>query len=111
MQEIKESDWKVFRELREIALERFCERIISEIAELISDDGKTHHARYLSVYKLIHERDGEMDGAFNGLSRSRAFVQLRAIQELNLLTNEEVARFSPETKERIGPLQGKDRRD
>ena len=37
MRDIKESDWKVFKRLRELALERFCERILGEIAGISSD--------------------------------------------------------------------------
>ena len=29
--DIKESDWKVFRKLREVALERYCERVLKEV--------------------------------------------------------------------------------
>ena len=29
---ISESDWKLFRQLHALALERFCERVLSEVA-------------------------------------------------------------------------------
>ena len=32
--QIPERDWKLFRKVREAALERYCERVLREIAEL-----------------------------------------------------------------------------
>jgi hypothetical protein len=46
---ISEADWKVFRRLRPIALERFCERVLSEIGQTASESGKGAHERYLAL--------------------------------------------------------------
>jgi hypothetical protein len=40
-----ESDWRVFRQLREVALERFCERVLAKIGSMTTDGTKTFHAR------------------------------------------------------------------
>jgi hypothetical protein len=40
--DIKESDWKVFRKLRELALERFCQRVLEEVRVLL-DKGIGSH--------------------------------------------------------------------
>jgi hypothetical protein len=55
--QISEPDWKRFRHLRELALERFCERVLSEIGQLASEPGPSAHERYLAVYKLLQRRD------------------------------------------------------
>ena len=34
---ISESDWRLFRKLQPLALERFCERVLSEINQISSD--------------------------------------------------------------------------
>jgi hypothetical protein len=34
LHDFPESDWKVFRELREVALDRFCRRVLEEIEPL-----------------------------------------------------------------------------
>src|SRR5467141_3631887 len=96
---IAERDWKVFRQLCEVALERFCQRVLSEIGFLASDADKSSHVRYLAVFKLIKRRDKELADAFDGLSRSRALWQLACMQSLDLLTEEEMTRFSAETRE------------
>jgi hypothetical protein len=52
-----ESDWKVFRELREVALERLCERILDEVATVISNSDRTHHQRFGELFGLIRDRN------------------------------------------------------
>jgi hypothetical protein len=97
--EIKESDWKVFRELRSIALDRFCRRILDEIQQVAADANRGAHERYLAVYDLIRRRDRAIAEAFNDPRRSTAFQQLLAIQSHRLLSEEELGRFSPEVGE------------
>lgn len=98
---ISESDWKVFRRLREVALERFCQRVLDEIGRVAADENKTSHERYLAVCKLIERRDGELADAFDDPRRSAALQQLACIQSHELLTEEEMSRFSPETREAV----------
>jgi hypothetical protein len=99
--EIKESDWKALRQLHAIALERFSVRILDELHRITSATDRTAHARYLDVFRLIRERDDEMAHAFNDMRRSRAFQRLVAIQSLELLTEEELVRLSPEMRESL----------
>ncbi|MCI0379212.1 MAG: hypothetical protein L0215_16510 [Gemmataceae bacterium] len=103
---ISEADWKVFRQVRQIALERFCERVLFDIVRLASDAKKSSHERYLAVFKLIEERDQELADAFNDPRRSTAFFQLTRIQANELLTDEEMSRFSPETRAAVQSLLG-----
>ncbi|MEW6741294.1 MAG: hypothetical protein AB1486_00930 [Planctomycetota bacterium] len=86
------------RELHTVALERFCERVLSEVVRLAGDTSKSSHKRYLALYKLIHRRDHEIEVAFNDTRRSTAQLKLRAIHSLGLLTHEELARFSPQIR-------------
>jgi len=95
---ISESDWKLFRQLRAIALDRFCERVLSEIGRLTADAGKSAHERYVAVFQLLQQRDRELAEAFNDLRRSTAWRQLAVLRARGLLTEEEFARFSPETR-------------
>jgi hypothetical protein len=94
-----ESEWKIFRQVREVALDRYCERVLAEVTSVASDAGQTHHQRYLAVYRLIEKRDEELANAFNDPRRSTAFQQLLYLRSLNLLTEEEFARFQPETRD------------
>lgn len=96
---IPERDWKIFRRLRELALERFCERVLHEANEVIADDGRSFHERYLAVYRLIGERGETLADVFNDPRRSTALLQLAQMESRELLTPEEIAQFSEETRE------------
>ncbi|MBV9234461.1 MAG: hypothetical protein JOZ94_01385 [Xanthobacteraceae bacterium] len=48
MHDIKESDWKTFKPLRQRALERFCGRVLDEVARIGSDQTKNTHERYIA---------------------------------------------------------------
>lgn len=96
--DIRESDWKLFKEVRAAALERFCEGILAEVADLAGDQSKGSHERYLLVYGLIKERDALIADAFNDLRRSTMLRQLGFMWSLELVTDEEFARFSPEAQ-------------
>lgn len=93
-----ESDWKLFRELRVVALDRFCLRVLSEISRIAEDGDKTGHERYLAVFKRLKERDRELADAFDDPRRSTALRQLVCLRSQALLTEEEFAQFSAETR-------------
>ncbi|MDO8263802.1 MAG: peptide ABC transporter substrate-binding protein [Gallionella sp.] len=99
--QIKESDWKLLSKLRTDALERFCQRILSEIENINANHALSAHQRYLEIYQVIHRRDKEVAQIFNDHRRSTAFFELAAIQSHGLLTPEEFQRFSQETRDAI----------
>jgi recombinational DNA repair ATPase RecF len=84
--------------LREVALQRFCQRVLEELTTLIQDGSRSHHERYLAVFSLVQERDEQLAGAFNGPARSRMVVQLAALNALGLLSQGELGRFTQETR-------------
>ena len=100
-----ESDWRAFRKLREVALERFCTQILEEIGRITSDEKRTSHARYLAVYELIQERDDQIARAFNNPRRSSAVMQLAAMMSLKFITREELQPFSPRTQSVVEALR------
>jgi hypothetical protein len=55
---MKESEWKKFRKLREICLERFCERVLQEAERICNSDNQSAHQRYGNLYGLMLDRDG-----------------------------------------------------
>jgi hypothetical protein len=104
-----ERDWKVFRELHKIALARYCDRILNEVNRAIANKGESSHDRYLRIYRIIHKRDEEMGRAFNDFRRSTALQQLLIIDSLGLLTEEDLARFTPETRQFVQQWPKSDR--
>jgi hypothetical protein len=101
MREIKESDWKLLRELHDVALERFCQRVLGEVQRRSAASKKSYHERYLEICRLLKRRDRELADSFNGLRRSTAVQQLTVIHSQGLLSEEEFARFSPETRSAV----------
>jgi hypothetical protein len=99
MREIKESDWKILRQLKSEALERFCKRVLSEIESINSDSTKSSHQKYLAIYELMQRRDKELALTFDGLRRSTALIQLAAMKSRNLLSEDEFSQFSQETQD------------
>jgi hypothetical protein len=102
--EIKESDWKIFRRLHRVALERFCRQVIEEINEAASNNAANYHERYLEVFRLIMDRNDKMALAFNDMRRSRALLLLVNIKESQLLTAEEFSEFSAEAREAVASI-------
>jgi hypothetical protein len=103
--DIKESDWKVFRKLRELALERYCERVLNEVERLVQKKGAGSHERYLKLWGLLRKRDKTLGYAFDDPRRSKAIIQLANIVAEDLLTEDELNQFSEETRESIGGLR------
>ena len=95
-QEIAESDWKRFRQLHPVALERFCQIILGEIGRVNSDSSRSFHQRYLDIYKIIEHRDKEISRLFNDLRRSSALMHIAAIHGRGLITDAELDGFSQE---------------
>ena len=103
--EIKASDWKLFRQLHQVALERFCERVLSEVRSAAADTGEGYHDRYLKVFGLIRDHDKTIGRTFDDLRRSKALILLANIKHEGLLTAAEWAEFSPETRQAIEDIE------
>jgi len=95
---IAEPDWKLLRKLHPIALDRFCHRILAEIASVGSDASRTNHERYRAIYQLLKRRDREIANGFDGMSRSQALIRILALRRLGLFTDDEFGRFSEEMR-------------
>ena len=107
MHTISEPDWKLLRQLRPLALERFCQRVLSDIERLAQESAKTSHERYLAIYDLMQQRDRELADTFNDQRRTTAFEQLARMRALNLLTDDEVAHFSSDAREVVRFFAGR----
>jgi len=62
---------------------------------------KTAHEKFGDLYDLIRARDKEMTNAFDGLSRSQAFVQLMLMYRMGLVEENQLDEFEDETKNKI----------
>ena len=96
--DIQESDWKVLKKLHEVALNRFCQRALSDIEGIVADPSRTPHQRYIALYETVQRRDKDLAKVFDNPSRSKAFLQIAALRSRHLIENEEFLRFSEETR-------------
>ncbi len=105
-----EPDWKVLSRLKPLALERLCRRILDEAQAIIAGaaEGESHRA-YLTLYRRIHERDRLIADCFDHWSRSRALEHLLLWRQHHLISDEEFAAFSEETRAVIEWLLGETR--
>lgn len=94
-----EPDWKTLSRLKPLALERLCQRILQEAGSILdrTQEGG-HHRAYLDLYRHIHERDKVVSDCFNDWKRSQALEILINWKLEGLLTDEEFAAFSSETR-------------
>jgi len=88
MKEIREADWKVFRKLHPILLDRYCQKVLREINRIGAEENKSDHERYLAVYQEVQKHDREIGLLFNNPRRSSALMQLMAINDRDLFTED-----------------------
>lgn len=89
-----ESDWKIFKRIKEKAIEQFCTLALSEFGQVINDDRQSAHNRYLLLFKLVQAKDEQMQLLFDDHSRSSAPMQLIAIRRQGLADKELLSRLS-----------------
>jgi hypothetical protein len=100
-----ETDWKVWRKVLEVALERYCTKILHDAAQLEHGEGSAH-SRYLALFKLIEERDETMGLVFNNPRRSTAFIQIATAVAKGIVTREDLSGLSEETQAALAMPRG-----
>ena len=105
MNEFRESDWKVLRELKTVALERLCQRILHQVGRDIDDERRSYFERFKRVHSMMDEGNDKLARAFDDLRRSNAFMHLFEMRCQKLITDNELSRFSVELQTRIFYLE------
>jgi hypothetical protein len=101
--DIKESDWKTFRELHPRALERAFDKAIADIERTLAVK-KANSERLWDVAKLVKRRQKGISASFDDFSRSTALSMIARIRYDGFLTDEELSRFSEETQQKVRTL-------
>jgi len=101
MKSVPESDWKVFKKLHPIALDRFCRSVLKKASTIVSETDQDNYEAFSALYKLVKEHDKDLGTIFNDYRRSTAFLQIAMMYNRNLLTEDEFNQFSPETTNAI----------
>jgi hypothetical protein len=96
---LPEPDWRVIRAIHQTALDRYCARVLQDCATEIQDTNSSAHDRYLSLFRVVNERDASLAAAFNDLRRSTAIQRLASMISLGVVTDEELSQLSQATRD------------
>ncbi len=96
---IPESDWRHFKRVHEVLLERFCQRTLDDLAAMLRAREGSAHEQYRRAYQFLEERDEEMSRAFDDFRRSTAVMQLAIMRRMGLLSDDELSVFSERTQQ------------
>lgn len=102
---MKESDWKIFKQIKEDAIEQFCNKALSEYQDIIKSKKEKSQETYLFLYRSVIDRDKKMALLFDGHSRSIAFIQLLAIRAEGLADETLLNKLSEEFLHETDPTR------
>jgi len=103
--EIAESDWKRWRQLTPILLDRFCEGVVREAATFSASPGSGHE-QFLALQRLLGDSNRDVARVFDNPRRSTALVQIAAAVSLGMMTAQELASFSEDLRDRVQAIIG-----
>jgi|SRR6516164_5676857 hypothetical protein len=101
---IAEPDWKLFRRLHPIMLDRFCQRVLDEVDTIVHDAALTNHQRFVAINRLIRQRSDEIEDSSDDMRRTMAITLLSRFRFHGVLTDDELAQFSEQTRSAIETL-------
>ncbi|WPL18755.1 hypothetical protein Thiowin_03845 [Thiorhodovibrio winogradskyi] len=101
---IPESDWKLFKTVREQAFNRFTTKVLEDCRALCDHDGRPPAERFDALSRLTRQRDKDIGRLFGHSSRSSATLALMVLRAEGLVDDQDVARFSPETQAASRPV-------
>jgi bisphosphoglycerate-independent phosphoglycerate mutase (AlkP superfamily) len=100
---MKESDWKIFKKIKEHALEKFCADFLADVSEIVGRNNQSAHERYLDLYEAVSKKDKELGRIFDWHSRSKATMQLLIIRKHGLAEERLLKELSDEFFEITDP--------
>jgi hypothetical protein len=103
---IAEKDWKTFKDLHPVVLERFFQKVLAEIRSVILEKDKDGREQFWAAYELMNERRKEAARIFDDFRRSTAILQLAMMCVQGLVLEEEMGRFSAEAREAVARYRG-----
>jgi hypothetical protein len=102
--DIAESDWKIFKELHPIALDRFFTRSVKEIRSALETKDKSAKEQFWRAFDLADKDRKQAAQLFDDYRRSTAMLMTAALFRRNLITEPELNRFSQELREQVKSL-------
>ena len=102
---MNESDWKIFKNIKELAIEKYCSVVLDEARDIVLNDNESSHETYLYLYKILQNRDEHLAVMFDGHSRSKAWLQLIAIRKEGLAEQSLLDKLSEDFRTKTDPTK------
>ncbi|MFC3122522.1 hypothetical protein [Agaribacter flavus] len=102
---MNESDWKIFKQIKDLAIEKYCSLTLDEANDIISGERESSHETYLYLYKTLQNRDKHLAVMFEGHSRSKAWLQLIAMRKEGLAEQSLLDKLSDEFRIKTDPTK------
>ena len=106
MNSIAEKDWKLLRSMKEEKLNLACGEILQKVSKEMEFEENEEHKSYLKVWKILNSEDRKICEMFDDLKRSNAILKLVSWQQNGLLTEQEISKFSAQTRSTIKAMAG-----
>lgn len=98
-----DSDWKIFKKIKEKALDKYCERALEHVEKTIWNSDATNQERFLALFDFMQESNTKLGDIFDAHSRSRAFFQLLLMRREGLVEDEDLEGLTEEILEFTNP--------
>jgi len=105
MNDFRERDWIVFRDLGPILIERYWERCVAELKRIMEAGAATNRDLYWNIVEAAKAQREEARDMFDGCGRSAAFFKILRINSNGLFTEKELGQFSNELRASLDDLK------
>ena len=90
------SDWEIFKVIKEKALDRYCERSLENVEKMIWNSKASNQQRFHDLFDLMQESNVKLGDIFDGHSQSKAYFQLLLMRREGLVEDEELEGLTEE---------------
>lgn len=97
---LPEQDWKRWRVLAPVLLNRFCESAVAN-ATKYAERESSGHEKFLALDRFVAECNENISIVFDDSRRSRALMQIVAAVVRGIMSETELSSFSEETQVRV----------
>ena len=108
MNNFPEDDWKHFKKIQAIALDRLCDRLLKELQQHCTATAGTNFERFEKALSTAKDGSNDYKRAFTDLRRSTAFMKLLQMVALGLISDEELKGFSAQTRAKVAEIHAGD---
>jgi len=101
----KEQDWKAMRKMHDELLHALCSQINAKAVEIVSQEGKNPHERYLELYCHIKDSDGIIADCFNDWRRSNIVEKIMYMRRYEILKDSHCENFTDSAREWLSMIE------